>query len=231
MPDRIDRILSRVLVAATVVIAAVLVHREFSENDPPEQLQRKGRFVSSWAEIIPVGRIVGDSNARIKIIEFTDFECPYCRAFHKTLSAVRSRYPRDVAVVHVHFPLPSHRFASLAARVSECGLQVERFGAIVDVLFEKQDSFGLIPWTSYAENAGIPDTAAFSLCVADTSAVPAIERGIALARRLEISGTPTVLVNGWLFGSPPTESELIRAIDDIRAGTPPYPGYPASSLK
>jgi len=167
------------------------------------------------------GVMVGDSAARVKIIEFSDLECPVCRRFQQTVRVVQAKYPKDVAVVFVHFPLPMHRFARPAARAGECA--GNQFAAFVNLVYRKQDSLGLKPWTSYATEAGIRDTVPFAACVHATDPVPRIESGVALGLRMGIRGTPTIIVNGWRLQATPSEEELMRTVDALIAGKEPFP--------
>jgi len=93
---------------------------------------------------------------------------------------------------------------------------------MVDALYQKQDSFGLRPWSSYARDAGIRDTVSFVQCAGDTVTIPAIARGEAAARKLNLMGTPSILLNDWHFGSTPTQPQLVQAIDDVLAGRSSY---------
>jgi hypothetical protein len=77
--------------------------------------------------------------------------------------AVRARYPKDVGLFFVHFPLPMHRFARPAARATECAGLQGKFGQMVDAVYNKQDSLGLKSWSDYGRDAGVADTVAFRL--------------------------------------------------------------------
>jgi protein-disulfide isomerase len=90
------------------------------------------------------------------------------------------------------------------------------------VVYNGQDSLGLKSWGTYAKEAGLADTAAISKCATDPSPVSRIEAGVALGHKLRITGTPTVLVNGWRFHYPPTEEELKNVIDRIAKGRVPF---------
>jgi protein-disulfide isomerase len=133
---------------------------------------------------------------------------------------VAARYRKDVAVVFVHDPLPMHRFAQPAARAAECAAAQGRFWPMVDALYTAQDSLGLKPWFKYAQSASVPDSERFARCVQDTVAIPAIAAGLAMSRRLGISGTPTVLVNETRFGAPPSDSTLYATIDRLLRAPP-----------
>jgi protein-disulfide isomerase len=131
-----------------------------------------------------------------------------------------------VARRFVHFPLPQHRFARPAARAAECAALEGRFSEMHDVLMAKQDSFGLKSWTSYARDASVKDTIRFGKCVSQNEKVPRVEDGVALGTQLEISGTPTIVIDGWRFEAPPSDTLLRQTIEALLAGRKP-PGVKA----
>ncbi len=222
MNDRFERITMGTLAFAALVIAVTFAHREFSGRGVPAELSRGSaaplQYLADWKDLVAVGRTIGDTAAPIKMIEFGDFECSYCKRFEKEMRAVAARYGPAVSSVFIELPLRSHKFALPAARAAECAANQGRFAEIHDALFEKQDSLGLKSWVSFARDAGVSDSARFARCVTDTVHLAAVDRGIALARKLGLKGTPTIVVNGWLFPTPPAESTLMKSIETLRSG-------------
>lgn len=90
-----------------------------------------------------------------------------------------------------------------------------------DQLFDGQDSFGLKPWSEYARAAGVPDLAAFDVCIKNTDPIPRVVEGKRLGKELDVRGTPTVIINGWKMGRPPSEQELETMIRAVLAGKSP----------
>jgi len=223
MTSLLERLSSAALGVAALAVAAVLVHREFSGQPARSALRHESGRVAEWRDALDVGHVIGDSAAPLRLIEFADLECPFCRQFHGTAQAVLAKHSKDVALVYVHTPIASHRFAEPAARAAECAFLQGRFESFLDRVYARQDSLGLKSWVSFARDAGVVDTIPFAKCVAANLPTPAIARGTALAKRLRIEGTPTVLLNDWRFGSPPTEQELETAIDTILSRKPRRP--------
>ena len=186
MRDNLEKSLNIMVAVAAIVVAAVVVHRELAARTGTAAPKRTSVSVPNWREILPVARVIGDSSAPIKIIEFADFECPFCRSFNRTVQTLTTKYPRDVAVYFVHLPLSFHRFARPAARAAECAYGQGRFGPFVDRAFEKQDSLGLKSWVSYAREAGVHDTVGYATCVSDTATLHAVEAGVAMAERFGV---------------------------------------------
>ena len=134
---------------------------------------------------------------------------------------MRNQNPSSAAPTYVHFPLPMHRFALPAARVAECAGAQGPFEAMHDQLFENQDGFGLKPWSDYATAAGVTDLPTFDTCIKITDPMPRVESGKVPVNKLGIQGTPTVIINCWLLGRPPSAVELRDMIKSILAGKSP----------
>ena len=120
------------------------------------------------------------------------------------------------------YPLSKHRFARPAAQALECAAEQGRFEEFLDIVFTKQDSLGLKSWTSFAADARVANMTQYQKCSKAGAQMPRIEQGFSLARKLGVSGTPTLFVNGWSFPKPPTKVELVAAISAILAGRKPF---------
>lgn len=216
-----EKVQSGLLAAATIAVAVALVHREFFNSGNTSPAIRKSESVSAWRDIAAAGRIVGDTGAPVKIIEFADLQCPFCREFNTRVKKVSAKYPGQVALVFVHFPITTiHPHALEAARAAECGAQQGRFAEMVDALYSDQASYGSSPWSKFGATARIGDSAAFGRCMADTTTMPVVQAGLATGKRFNVRMTPTVLVNDWRFGIPPEDSDLYKAIDKALAKKP-----------
>lgn len=126
-------------------------------------------------------------------------------------------------MLYVPFPLAQHRFAASAARGAECAAQHQRLDAWLDVVYRKQDSLGLKSWGAFAAEAGLTDTAVIARCASSPARVARIDAGRAWGQALDVTGTPTVIVNGWRLPGTPTDAELHRIVDELLAGRPPFP--------
>jgi protein-disulfide isomerase len=222
MPERFDRILSTTLAICAIGVTGTVIHREFAPP-PRRQLPPLDRpaFVATWKDALPVGIEIGNHSAAVKVVEFADLECPYCRQFHEEVVRVMQKHPQDVSLVFVHFPLPGHRFARQAARAAECADTRGRFAEFVSLLYTQQDSIGMKSWGAFGREAGIPDTTSFRSCALDPSAIKRIDAGKAFGQGIQVTATPTVLVNGWRYGRAPDESELERIVQTtLKLGAP-----------
>jgi protein-disulfide isomerase len=215
---RVREVVSNVVVALCVlsaIIASGYTIRDHAQQ-ASGQLPQSGApvAVSNWASFSAVGHRFGPSSAPVTIVEFGDFECPACRHFEPVIRAIRAEFPTSVSLVFRHWPLPYHRFAIPSARAAECASAQGRFEAMHDLLYAKQDSLGIKPFSSYATDAGVADTAAFNLCNRAASPIAAVARDSIAARALGGRGTPTILVNQLRLTGVPDSATLERMVKD-----------------
>lgn len=233
MVKRLDTTLSILVTCAALGIAIALVHREFiaparidrqpSPSDPPT-------FVRDWRDLVEAGVQVGSRDATVRIIEFSDLQCPFCKSFHSSLQRARRELGSAVAFTFVHFPLSGYAHAYEAAAAAQCAAIQGVFEPFIDLVFAKQDSLGVKTLNSFAVDAGIRDTVAFAQCTADSSTQNVVAHGRTLGSALHVAGTPTVIVNGWRFSSTPPDSQFQRVVSDIAAGREPFPNARRGSL-
>jgi protein-disulfide isomerase len=220
MKTRWETVLTTMLVGCALITTALVVRREFV-SPATASVARKPVLVQNWKSHVGEGVRLGPSSAPVQLIEFADFECPFCGDFHKKIKMLRERYPAEVSLTYVHFPLQGHRFALSAARVAECAGDQGRFESMYDHLFDEQDALGLKSWSEYATEAGVTDLARFDSCIKDTRPVPRIEEGKQWGAKLDVNATPTLIVNGWMLGEPPTAEELDAMVKAVLAGKNP----------
>lgn len=231
MSTTFDKVSSAILTLAALVIAGGYAKRELFPTAASAAVSEAPAaapvYIESWKSIAEQGIALGDTTALITIVEFADLECPFCKKYQSgTLAAIRGKFGKKVSVRYLHFPIPSHRFALPAARAAECALSADGFEPFVNAVFAKQDSLGLKSWASFANDAGIRDTTSFAQCSRASSRVTRADSGTAIARRIGALGTPTIMVNGWLFKTPPSDSALAQVITSVLNDEDPFPGIP-----
>lgn len=92
---RFDSLLTVILVICTLMTTGIVVHHEFFNGAETRPLtDHKPVMIPHWQDYLALDERVGPSQAKITLIEFGDFECPFCGAFHKTFKAIRDKYPR-----------------------------------------------------------------------------------------------------------------------------------------
>jgi protein-disulfide isomerase len=146
---------------------------------------------------IEVGKsaVKGPANAKVTIIEFSDFQCPYCKRGHDTMDEVMKAYPKDVKVAFKHYPLPFHKEAEPAARAAWAAQQQGKFWEYHDVLFNNQDKLGQDFYLATAKELKL-DEAKFKADMNSEAAKKQIEEDSELGAKNGIQGTPGFFVNG-----------------------------------
>lgn len=225
-----DKALTAILVLAAVAIAVVLVQRQFLAQ-PLAREARIAAYDADWRAALPAGRSVGNPAAPVRVVVFSDLQCPFCRRFHTSLTAALNKYPDSVSYSFVHFPLGGHEYAFGAAQVAECASLSGRFSSALDFIFANQDSLGARELSWFAEGAGIADSAGWAQCMADTTNHRLIHRGLAQGARMAVIGTPVVFLNGWRYPGTPNGVDFARAVDALLAGQTPYPDFPAFAIR
>ncbi len=187
--------------AVILTVTALTTQLRPVVREGPPTIER----VSDWRSYSSAGHWSGPSDARVTIVEFVDFECPYCAKTATDLASLRARYPKDVAVVVRHFPLDNiHAYAYAAAVATECAGRQDRFESVAAIMFAFQDSLGRRSWNWFAERGGVPDTIAFATCIREGGDNTSIANDVAAGERLGVRGTPTIMMNELLFSSSPS---------------------------
>jgi protein-disulfide isomerase len=229
MRESLERGATLVMVTAAIVMAAVGIRREFFPPPDPNARPSSG-FETEWRGTLGAARAVGDSSAPITLVEFTDMQCPFCARFQKTIKKLLEKYPSQLRLAIVHFPLEMHDHAFAAAVAVECAARQGRLTESVDVLYQHQDSLGKAPWRWFARESGVGNIPDFDACLTDTTSARVVDAGLSTAQKLGLRATPTLMLNGWRYSYVPHDTELVRAIEDILGGRRPYSKFPASEV-
>lgn len=162
---------------------------------------------------VPAGGAArGPVDAPITIVEFSDYQCPFCRQAEDTVQQLDALYPGKLRIEYRHLPLNFHANAIPAAKAAICAGNQNQFWEYHLLLFGNQKALGPESLLSYATKLDL-DSAKFKVCIAAPETLARVNEDIALARSLGVSATPTFFVNGiTLRGAPPTEA--FRAIID-----------------
>ena len=158
-------------------------------------------------EVAASGPSLGPENAPVTIVEFSDFQCPYCERASSVVKEVRERYPDSVRVVYMHFPLETiHPQARGAAEASLCAADQDRFWDYHDKLFENRRELAKDDLLRYATELEL-DVERFEQCVAERTHMDRVDRDMETATELGVTGTPAFFINGIMIsGAKPLES-------------------------
>jgi protein-disulfide isomerase len=148
----------------------------------------------------------GPKDARVTIVEYADFECPFCSQTAKTVLAVQKKYPKDVRVVFRHFPLSFHENAMPAAVATRCAQYQDKFWAMHDEMFARSESLNETEIMKAATDLGL-DLALFKACLSNEKEGAAVQAEMDEGSAFGVEGTPAFFVNGIpLGGAQPFEA-------------------------
>jgi protein-disulfide isomerase len=163
--------------------------------------------------------IRGPKKAPVTLVEYGDFECPYCGEAYPVVEAVRKRLGRQLRFVYRHFPLTSaHPRAEAAAEAAEAAGAQGRFWEMHDRLFEHQDALEDRDLLAYAQAIGL-DVARF---VAERGAgnyVARVREDFTSGVRSGVNGTPSFFINGLRYDGPRDVESMVAALEEVHATT------------
>ena len=166
-------------------------------------------------------RSLGAANARIVISEFSDFQCPYCRIAADVLKQLKDRRSKDVKLVYKFYPLDKacnsgggHKYACRAAEAAYCASTQGKFWSYHDLVFTSQDRLPDSRLFDFAKRTNL-DMPTFERCMKDPRTKKEVKKDIDEGKRLSVSGTPAIFINGSRYQGPITVSALEEAIDSI----------------
>lgn len=154
--------------------------------------------ISAWGDA---------SKAKVVVVEFSDFECPYCSRGAKVVDEALKGYGPEVIRVFKHFPLPFHQHAAEAAKAAVCAQKQGKFWEVHDQLFAHQKELSSENIRNLAKEGGVNE-AQFNDCMSDEAAANLVAADFAKGEEIGIEGTPTVFVNGMQMN--------IQSADEMR---------------
>ncbi|MCH7758990.1 DsbA family protein [Patescibacteria group bacterium] len=206
----ISIVLSGLIIAGAIVYAVSVISQGGTGGIAGGEVVRKGD-----PEVTQDSHIRGEFSAPVTIVEFSDFQCPFCRRFHPTLVQILEEYPSQVRWVYKHFPIDSiHNQARPSAEASECAAEQDKFWEFTDALFENQPRLSADLYPKIAENLGL-DIARFQSCVDSRKYKDKVEADYQEGLKIGVRGTPGSFVNGEFISGAISYGTLKSLVDAI----------------
>lgn len=162
--------------------------------------------------------MIGMEHAPITIVEFSDFECPYCQRSVPILKELLDKYPGKLKLVYRDFPGPKHQQALLAAEAAQCAAEQNRFWDYHDALFSRQPSEGRWNFSGLAETLGL-SLSQFNACMQDNRYREEVLKDLQDGLKVGVTSTPTFFINGRpLVGARPL-TDFQAIIDPLLNGS------------
>lgn len=148
----------------------------------------------------------GPKNAPITLIEFSDYQCPFCGRARATINQVLEKYPNDVYYAFKDFPLSFHQKAPKAHEAAHCAGDQGKYWEMSKILFENQSALEISDLKGYAKKAGV-DMGKFDKCLDEGKDAKKVTEGLAEGQLAGVSGTPAYFINGIMIsGARPFEN-------------------------
>jgi len=169
-------------IIAVLAIAGLIVYHEYTKPFYPD--------------ITFPRPFKGVENAKVKIVEYSDFQCPACKAATEMVKTLDEKYGYEIKLEFKYFPLVSiHENSFAAAMAAECANDQGKFWAYHDELFAHQDSLQKSDLVSFAQNLGL-DVASFTACLESNAKSKIVREDMGAGNKLGINATPTFFVDG-----------------------------------
>ncbi len=154
--------------------------------------------VSKLSAVLGQAYSTGPENAKVTLVEISDFQCPYCERHVATMDQIMKDYAGKVRRVWINFPLTSiHPYAMKAAEASECAGEQGKFWEMHDKIFANQSAITVDDLKGYAQDLGL-NTSKFNSCLDDSKYASKIQQQMQAAQASGVSGTPGTFVNNEL---------------------------------
>jgi protein-disulfide isomerase len=156
----------------------------------------------------------GDQNAPITIVEFADYQCPYCKQAEATVAQVLEKYAGRVSVAFRDFPLTSiHPYAEKASEAARCAAQEGKFWEFHDALFASQSKLDESSLFAIAQTTGL-NAQSFRSCLGSGESRPLVSHDQEDGKKAGISSTPGFFVNGVFLSGAQPEAAFEKVIDE-----------------
>jgi protein-disulfide isomerase len=153
---------------------------------------------------------VGPSTAPVTIVEFSDYQCPYCKRAESSVQEILKKYGDKVRLIYMDFPLPMHQFALKAAQAARCAGDQGKYWQFHDAMFADQSKLDEAGLKATAQKLKL-DTKKFDECLAGNMHMDQIHKSQQAGNEVGVDGTPTFIIDGRMMSGaqPPSEMESI----------------------
>lgn len=211
--DLLPNVFTGILVLCAVIVTGLTVHQYLSNH---QKLSPSAKHINAWKYLInnrPVN--IGKNNAKVKIVEFSDYQCPYCRELDPNLQELVKQSQGSVAIVRYDYPLTViHEYAYKAAIASKCAAAQGIYGPYETDLFKA--NLATADWVGLARKENVPYIQEFAKCVGTNQTAPLVKKDIDIASQIGIKATPTLVINGNVIPGMETTEALNRLISESK---------------
>ena len=216
-------VVGAIIIAGLLIAGAILLK---GSERPVTNKNSNTNQVDQNPEIRPVDEtdhILGNKDAEVVIVEYSDTECPFCKNFHNTMHQVVAQSNGEIAWVYRHFPIPQlHQKAEFEAHATECAAELggnDMFWSYIDEIFKRTNSNDSLPISEIAviaQDLGLDETK-FNECVTSGKHMDKIQSDVNDARNAGVRGTPTsfIVINGKVVDEINGAQSLNGVLDQV----------------
>jgi protein-disulfide isomerase len=158
-------------------------------------------------------RVKGSADAPVTIVEFADFQCPYCSRAQPMLKEVLAKYKGRVKLAYQDFPLSQiHEHAETAAEASRCALAQGKYWEMHDAMFADQSKLDEAALVKTAGGLGL-EQKSFESCLKSGKYKAVVQRDLEAGSQAGVNGTPTFFINGEFLSGPQSDADFAKIID------------------
>ena len=164
-------------------------------------------------EVEAKGPSRGPAAAPVTIVEFSDFQCPFCGREYPVIEKLMKEYDGKVRLVFRHFPLDFHEHAEKAAEAAACAADQSKFWELHNKMFENQQKLGVDDIKGYAKAVGVSDTAKFDKCLDSGEKKDSVQADMKAGSEAGVNGTPAFFINGIFVNGAQPYDQIKQTVD------------------
>jgi protein-disulfide isomerase len=178
-------------------------------------VREASRVEPEWQSLATGGKVFGHRGAPVVVIEFSDFECPYCHAFAEVLDSIETLHPDGLEVWYRSYPLSIHPRAHDVAIAAECAAAEGVFKSFHDSVFARRQFLDPNSWVPLLSHLGAVRLPQFQDCLASDVAIRGVMQDSIAGAKRGIMGTPLVFLNGHRFDGAPSVRVMDSTIHEL----------------
>ncbi len=202
-----DWLLNLVTIFVLALAAAGAIRPGSAIRSGIDSWQAQRALAKTWPALQDIASRLDSGSGVVKLVEFGDYECPFCKRAHDTLRALMSRVP-ELGIVYRHYPLANHPAAEGAARAAICAEGQGKFRSIHSYFYKNENWKTDRNWIAAARAVGVPDLENFEVCLNHPATTQRLRDDIALAQVVGIKGTPAFYSRTGVLVGAPTDSAV-----------------------
>jgi protein-disulfide isomerase len=162
---------------------------------------------------------LGPADAPVKIVEYADYQCPYCKQVHPLLKRLQEEFPNKTQLTYEDFPLPMHANAEKAAEAAHCAGDQGKYWEFHDAVFERATALDVPSLKELAKSVNL-DQAKFDQCLDSGKQAATVAKSQTGGKDLGLTGTPTFFINGHMLGGAAKYETLRDMVVQAGGGAP-----------